>query len=341
MLVKEKNNKTSTKYAILLFRNNNKKGGIIMLKSNDDYNTSVYFFEDFILLIFVLIDDLYQQYVPVSVKKRRNIEKAKLSDTECITIAICGELLGIDSEKSWYSFVKRNYSQLFPKMCSRSRFNRTCRNLLQVTELLMEKLSECIDFTQSSYRIVDSFPLPVCKFGRARYAKAFRMDGATYGKCPSKKETYYGYKVHVMTTLEGFITQFEVTPANVDDRPPVFDLTDGIENIIILGDKGYTGKEFCRQLSIENKIMYALKRSGNQEDVPAFIRRLIFKNRRRIETTFSQLTEQLNAENVLAKSLCGLCTRLLHKILGYNLCIVVNYIFNITLNISQIKQLIF
>lgn len=47
----------------------------------------------------------------------------------------------------------------------------------------------------SSYYIIDSFPLAVCKFGCARYCKAFRGHEVDYGKCPSKKETYYGYKV--------------------------------------------------------------------------------------------------------------------------------------------------
>ena len=37
---------------------------------------------------------------------------------------------------------------------------------------------------------------------RDRYCKAFRGHGADYGKCPSKKETYYGYKVHALITLE-------------------------------------------------------------------------------------------------------------------------------------------
>lgn len=95
------------------------------------------------------------------------------------------------------------------------------------------------------------------------------------------------------------------------------------------GGKGYTRKEFCLQLSIENKTMYALKRPGNKKDWPASILRLVFKNRHRIETTFSQLSGQPDAENIPAKNFRGLCTRLSNKILGYNLCIVINYIFNI------------
>ena len=37
-----------------------------------------------------------------------------------------------------------------------------------------------------------SFSLPACKFGRACYCHSFREDGANYGRCPSKKETYFG-----------------------------------------------------------------------------------------------------------------------------------------------------
>ena len=70
-----------------------------MLKFQTNYTTTIQNFEDFILVVFVLIDDLYQTYAPVSVTQRRNVEQAKLSDSEIITISICGELVGIDSEK--------------------------------------------------------------------------------------------------------------------------------------------------------------------------------------------------------------------------------------------------
>ncbi|MDQ9833760.1 IS982 family transposase, partial [Acinetobacter soli] len=92
-----------------------------------------------------------------------------------------------------------------------SRFNRTRRALLQTTELLRQKLISAFPIPVSQYFVIDSFPLAVCKFGRARYCRSFRGYGADYGKCPSKKETYLGYKVHAMITLEGYITTFEIT----------------------------------------------------------------------------------------------------------------------------------
>lgn len=69
-----------------------------------------------------------------------------MSDPEIITSTICGELVGIDSENAWYSFVKRNYRHLFPKLCCRTRFNRTRRALLQVTELRQKLIHSCRPF---------------------------------------------------------------------------------------------------------------------------------------------------------------------------------------------------
>ena len=72
---------------------------------------------------------------------------------------------------------------------------------MQTTELLRQKLLSDFPVPISPYCIIDSFPLALCKFGRARYCKVFRNHGADYGKCPSKKETYFGYKVHALITL--------------------------------------------------------------------------------------------------------------------------------------------
>ena len=293
-----------------------------MLKFQNNYTTAVTTFEDFILITYVMIDDLYQQFAPPEVKNRRHVSDAKLSDPEIITISLCGELAGVDSENAWFSFVKKNYR-------------------MQMTELLREKMISVFPIPLSPYCIIDSFPLPVCKFGRARYCKAFRMDGADYGKCASKKETYFGYKVHALVTLEGYITAFEITPASTDDREGLRDITEGCSNLTILADKGYVGEKLMQEMEEKNICLFALKRSNSKTNWPKSTRQLIFKQRRRVETVFSQLSGQLNAERVLAKSFQGLCTRLLNKILAYNLCIVLNSIFYETCDLGKIKELIF
>lgn len=312
-----------------------------MLKFQDDYTTIITTFEDFILLVYTIIDDLYHQFVPSSVSQRRNVDTAKMSDSEIITLSICGELAGIDSENAWYSFVKRNYRHLFPRLCSRTRFNRTRRALLQVTELPRQKLIYSFPIPTSRYFVIDSFPLPVCKFGRARYCRSFRVDGANYGKCPSKKETYFGFKVHALITIEGYITAFEITPASVDDREGLRDFAENHLCLTVLGDKGYTGEQLWEDMQEKGICLMSLKPSNHKNNWPKEVRQVIFRFRRRIETVFSQLSEQLNAEKVLAKSFRGLCTRLQNKILGHNLCMAFNSIFREPCDIGKIKHLIF
>ena len=216
----------------------------MMLKFQENYTIENQSFEDFILLIFVLTDELYKKVAPDSVKFRSNIEKALLSDSEIITIAMCGELIGVDSEKAWFSFVKRNLRHLFPKMCDRTRFNRTRRNLLQVMHLIFSELSS---YLKDEFLIADSFPLEVCKFGRAHFCKSFKCDGATYGYCASKKQTYFGYKIHVITTVDGATMVFDITPANVDDRTSLRDMvSDYTEPHYIFGIKAILTKIWRR-----------------------------------------------------------------------------------------------
>ena len=154
---------------------------------------------------------------------------------------------------------------------------------------------------------------------RARYCHSFQGCGADFGKCPSKKETYFGYKVLALITLEGYITAFEITLASIDDRDGLCDLVETQSNLVVRGDKGYVGERLTQEMAEKGICLMALKRSNSKADFPKSVRQLIFKLRRRVKTVFSQLSEQLNAERVLAKSFQGLCTRLVNKILAGSL----------------------
>jgi hypothetical protein len=47
-------------------------------------------------------------------KLRRRGPQPELSDSEVLTMEIVGEFLGIDSEKGFYAYFKRHYSEWFP-----------------------------------------------------------------------------------------------------------------------------------------------------------------------------------------------------------------------------------
>ena len=262
-----------------------------MLELNNYYIQELENLTDLFTNIFVIIDDIYNEIIPIGIRNRRNIKDSKLSDSEIITISIVGELLTIDSEKSFFSLLKREYKELFPRLGDRTRFNRTKRNLHLVISKIRGYISEFMQLYSNNIRVIDSMPIPVCEFGRSHFSKCFKCE-ASYGICASKKETYFGFKFHALTTVDGFLTDYVITPANIDDRNAVWDLCDKYRSISIIGDKGYINKRLTPELKSERDIdLLFLKRENSRDNYPKEVRQLLFKVRRRIETSFSQLTE--------------------------------------------------
>ena len=262
-----------------------------MLELNNYYIQELENLTDLFTNIFVIIDDICNEIIPIGIRNRRNIKDSKLSDSEIITISIVGELLTIDSEKSFFSLLKREYKELFPRLGDRTRFNRTKRNLHLVISKIRGYISEFMQLYSNNVRVIDSMPIPVCEFGRSHFSKCFKGE-ASYGICASKKETYFGFKFHALTTVDGFLTDYIITPANIDDRSAVWDLCDKYRSISIIGDKGYINKRLTPELKSERDIdLLFLKRANSRDNYPKEVRQLLFKVRRRIETSFSQLTE--------------------------------------------------
>lgn len=124
-------------------------------------------------------------------------------------------------------------------------------------------------------------------------------------------------------------------------REGLRDFAENHLNLVILGDKGYTGEQLLEDMRSKGICLMSLKPSSYKTNWPKEIRQLIFRFRRRVETVFSQLSEQMKAERVLAKNFRGLCPRLQNKILGHNLCMAFNSIFREACDIRKIKQLVF
>jgi len=114
----------------------------------------------------------------------------------------------------------------------------------------------------------------------------------------------------------------------------------------------YLFEAFVSSIIIQHHLLPELKtekgidllpvsRSNSKIQLPKLIRQMIFKLRRRIEVSASQLTNQLNIERVLAKSLWGLQTRIKTKLLAYNLCYCINKLIGKDVNFSRIKELVF
>ncbi len=263
--------------------------------------------------ILKIVTKLYEKCVPINVKKRKNKEKAKMSDAEIISIQLLIECLN-KTQNSGYLYLKANYPSLV-NYVERSRFNRLVTSLFTVIKTIRREMPRN---ENCEYKIVDSFPLVINKFGRAFFGKKLR-EYSSYGYCASKKETYYGMKVHVLTDLYGNPIDYLLTKANIDDRDALYELSDMVNIDTLFGDKGYVGK-VSEELKNEKGIkLYALKRGNSRNPLPKVFRNLISKCRRRIESTFNQLIEHFDIERVRSNSILGLSTMLEIKFLCFNI----------------------
>ena len=274
--------------------------------------------EELFKIILEIITKLYEKHIPDEVKYRRNKNLAKMSDVEIITIQILIECLG-KTQNSGYRYLQANYPNLV-NYVERSRFNRLVKALFTVIKCIRQKIKRN---ENCEYKIVDSFPLVVNKFGRAHFGRRLR-EYSSYGYCASKKERYYGMKVHVITDLYGNPLEYLLTKAEIDDREALYELSEMIYINTLFGDKGYVGsidKDLKREKGIK---LYALKRSNSKAPLPKAFRNLISKVRRRIEATFNQLIEHFDIQRVRANSIIGVSTMLEIKFLCFNILTLIN-----------------
>lgn len=288
--------------------------------------------EDLLSDAFIIIDDFYKQFVPKEVQNRPGPD-SQLTDSEVMAIAWTGELLSVDSENAWYGFVKKHFSYLFVYLPDRSRFNRRRRDLWKVTDMLRQRLLECLPY--GDILIVDSIPVPICDFKRAHFSrsqlKAEYINGlrATYGHCATKSlGTFLGFRVHLIVSQQGLPLAFVVANADIDDREMLPQMIADFLNTIIIGDKGYVSEPLRQELRREYGIhLLAQKRSNQKNPYSPYLRRTINRLRKRIEVTNNQLTDQFNLSRVRARTHWGLLTRISDKFAAFTLGAFINLNF--------------
>lgn len=295
-------------------------------------------FEDFCLWVYVVVDDVWQQIAP----QFRHPGPAPLcSDSELLALALIGECRGWDLETELLSQFQQ-HRDLFPQLPSQSRFNRRRRQLGQAFAVIRRVLLDRLDLAQDRQCVLDSLPVPVVGFHLVPGATGdWAAHGATFGKVCSKKQTIYGYKLHLLVTLGGVIRDFELAPANVFDLPVGVELLSEHRDLDVIGDKAYVSAPAAAELRDTRNIrLLTLPRRNQTPQLPPAVRRTLNAARQIVETVNGQLAEQFHIETNHAHTFWGLCTRLLTKLTAHTLCLHLNRLLG-NPDPLQIKRLAF
>jgi hypothetical protein len=295
-------------------------------------------FADFCTWMYVIVDDIWQQIAPLF---RRPGPSPICSDSELITMALVGECRGWDVETELLSQMQEHRA-LFPHIPSQSRFNRRRRNLMYAFNLIRRIVLHGLDIAQDRQCVIDSLPVPVVQFYLVPTSTGdWAAYGARFGKVPSKKQTIFGYKLHLLITLGGVILDFELAPANATDLEVGFELLSEHTHLDVLGDKAYISAPKAADLWQTNRIcLITLTRRNQKRQLAPDIQRTINAARQVIETVNAQLAAQFNIEVNHAHTFWGLCTRLYTKLTAHTLCIHLNRLLG-KRDFLQVKALAF
>ena len=279
-------------------------------------------FEAFCTYVFVIVDDIVQSLAPVL---KRPGPAPDCSDSELIAMSLIGECRGWDIKTELLSNMKE-HTDLFPRLPSQSRFNRRRRNLMFVINLIRRTILSWLDLAQDYQCLIDSMPVPVVQFYLVPNSTGdWKAHGARFGRVPSKGQTIFGYKLHLLVTLDGVILDFKLAPANETDLAVGLELLSQHTDLDVLGDKAYISAPKAAELWQNNRLrLHTLPRRNQNRQVSREVKRLFNTVRQIIETVNGQLSEQFNIETNHAHTFWGLCTRIYCKLTAHTLCIFIN-----------------
>ena len=286
-------------------------------------------FDELATTVFVLVDDWYQSVAPYYFKGKRG-SKPKFSDSEVITLLLLMDFVPYPGETQFLGFIRANYRQLFPEILDQSQYNRRARRLALVVENLRQHWAKMLGVHLAREFLLDTKPVPVLGYKRDKRRSDFLLT-ADYGVCSSRNLKYFGYKLVMLTTMDGIPVVYELVPANTDERVAANEVLDLVFGATIYGDKGFIG-EFWQedhQLCNGNQIQTP-KRSNQKVQNEASFDAWLNAVRERVEGAFNELQNTgRNLERLLRKTVAGLKTHVIAKVTSHTLKLLLRKQFGI------------
>lgn len=269
--------------------------------------------------VFCWTDDFVTAFVRHQPQKLRQRGPAPvLADSEVITMVVVGEFLGVATDQGLYRYFRRHHAALFPglRRVHRTTFTRQAANLWAVMHACWQHAVHAL-VPHPQLHLLDSAPVPVCRFARAPRCRRLR-DVAAYGYDAVARQLFYGVRAHLRLAWPGVITALELAPGNVADIALAPELL-AAHTGWALGDRAYWSPQTQAGLAAQGVVLLApyKKQSLETHPWPPWL----LHTRRRIETVFGQLIERFHLARVWARDRWHLSARVLRKVLSHTLAV--------------------
>jgi len=276
--------------------------------------------EDLFVYVYVLIHDLIIAGL-VAIPPRPGPAPG-CSDAELLTIVMVRHLLRRRSEAGFLAEVAGDWPHLFPCLPHQSEANRRTRWLRGAFEQIRVALAARLP--EDDCQQIDTSALPVKHASRVRGPDGWTgPDGlhARFGRDAAHAEWFYGFRLAIKTDLGSRIVRaWSIVPAAVNERDVADDLLEtGPPPRDLLVDKGFTGKAFTAGQAARGTAVLLPPAKGKRHRMPPVLRKIIAEWRNRIETTFKEITDQMELARHGAHTFWGLLTRTAAAIAAHTL----------------------
>lgn len=250
---------------------------------------------------YISVCSYMRQGLNSTVLRMSNNSEAPLTDEEVMTIYMNGIMTGRTNVKSIYNFTRDHLVCWFPNLGTYEslirRLNRLENAFIGLADLLVEN-SEIPKNTTK--KLIDSMPIILAKNSRSNQAKT-APELADKGYCASKKEFYYGVKLHVLGAIQPGSIPFPefigTSKASLSDRVAFDMIAPYLSDCEVFADKAYIGKEKNITLKSENNLQVTtpVKKAIGKKSLDSADRMystLVSKIRQPIESFFNWLQEK-------------------------------------------------
>ena len=230
-----------------------------------------------------------------------------LDDAEVLTMEAVGEFLGLDQDAAIYRYLRREHPGVFP--ARRASIARPSSGRPPTCGSSRSGCGGCARRVphDPALSIVDSVPIPVCRFGRAYTCARFRGQAA-FGRDTGSKATFYGFRHHLRILGRG-CGRRERRPGQ-RPRPRSGPRTGGGRRGTGAGRPQLLGPRLTAELAPAGIALRAPFKKRATDPDPAGSR-VLTRVRWRIETVAAQLVERYQLKRIWARDAWQLTSRVL------------------------------
>jgi Transposase DDE domain len=274
--------------------------------------------DDLVIALYVIVDELLGPDPRAGHPGR----KPRLSDAELVCLAVAQVLLGCPGEHRWLRFCYGRLGHLFPYLPNQPGYNKRLRQARWLLDHVLAHLAGQTPSVHDTVRLLDATPIP-CAASRETVKRSALRGFADYGWCPSHSRFYWGLKLYVLTTPDGSPVAWCLASPKLGEREVAMALLDRRHvrpGQVLICDKGLAGVDFAEHVAGLDATLVR----PDRKDEPARFGTLGLV-RQWIESIIDTLKGQLGLEQHGGRTLAGVHTRVVQRLLALAACIWFNW----------------